>query len=92
MSQCGRWAEPFILVDGEVIPDCAILMQSSRDFLHEISFGNVFQMPFEEIWNSPRYRTFRKAVVLKNGVVPRACVYCSAFDTGKRARSCGIEP
>jgi len=91
MSNCVRWAEPFILVNGDIIPDCAILMQSGRDFLKNISFGNVFKIPFIDIWNSKKYRDFRKLVTAKDGKVPKSCYGCCAYDTGERARKYGVE-
>lgn len=91
MSNCVRWAEPFILVNGDVISDCAILMQSPREFLREHSFGNTFKSPFMDIWNSNKYREFRKLVVRKNGKVPKSCYGCCAYDTEKRAKRYGIE-
>lgn len=91
MNRCVRWTEPFILVTGEVISDCAILMQGKRDFLKGISFGNAFETPFMEIWNSKRYRDFRKQVVTKNAKVPKSCVTCCAFNTADRIRQYGIQ-
>lgn len=90
MSDCVRWTEPFVLVDGYVISDCAILMQSSRDFLREHSFGNVFETPVMDIWNSEGYRNFRKQVVTANEKVPESCVFCCAFDIHSRQERCGV--
>jgi len=88
--RCVRWGEPFILVDGEVIPDCALLMQCRRELLHEFSFGNVFTTPFQEIWDSDRYRRFRRTVVKRDAPIPRACTHCCSFETATRAESRGI--
>jgi len=90
MHKCVRWAEPFILVNGDVISDCAILMQSRRDELKAKSFGNVFEMPFLSIWNSKKYKNFRKTVVTQNAGVPASCYQCCAFDTQTRADLYGI--
>jgi len=91
MSKCIRWAEPFILVNGDVIADCAILMQNKRDLLQRNSFGNAFKKPFLEIWNSNKYREFRKLVVSERKKVPKVCYRCSAYDTEERAIKYGIE-
>lgn len=91
MSDCVRWTEPFVLVDGHIISDCAILMQSRRDFLRKHSFGNVFETPFMDIWNSDRYRAFRKQVVTGTAKVPASCVPCCAFDTLRRKELFGVE-
>lgn len=90
ISECVRWSEPFILFDGAVIPDCAILMQSRREFLKKISFGNVFDAPFMDIWNSKRYRDFRKLVVTPTGKVPESCLKCCAFSSSERAEKHGV--
>jgi len=90
MEKCVRWAEPFILVNGDVISDCAILMQTRRDDLKAKSFGNVFKTPFMDIWNSDGYRKFRKTVVNGNAGVPSSCYNCCAFDTQTRAEKFGV--
>ena len=90
MTKCTRWAEPFILVNGDVISDCAILLQSRRDFLRETSFGNVFQEPLIRIWRSEHYKNFRKLVVTKKGKVPKSCLNCSAFNTAERSSKFGV--
>lgn len=45
------WTNCFIAWDGTVHPCCAYL---------EKSFGNVFETPFEDTWNSKGYQAFRK--------------------------------
>jgi MoaA/NifB/PqqE/SkfB family radical SAM enzyme len=90
MSRCTRWAEPFILVNGDVISDCAILLQSRRRDLHQNRFGNVFEEPFMTIWRSEAYREFRRLVVTKNGSVPKSCLNCCAFNVRERAEKFGV--
>ena len=90
MTKCTRWAEPFILVNGDVISDCAILLQSRRNFLRATSFGNVFQEPLMHIWRSEHYKNFRKLIVTKNGRVPKSCLNCSAFNTLERSSKFGV--
>jgi MoaA/NifB/PqqE/SkfB family radical SAM enzyme len=90
MNKCVRWGEPFVLVNGNVISDCAILMQHSKAVLNTYSFGNVFERPFMEIWNSPQYRVFRKLVVSPDGKVPKSCINCCAFRTEERVARNGI--
>ncbi|MBW1781130.1 MAG: SPASM domain-containing protein [Deltaproteobacteria bacterium] len=91
MDACAAWTEPYILIGGEVISCCAIIMSNNRAFLRKNSFGNVSEKPFLEIWNSPRYRRFRKTVNNGSAPVPKTCYGCRAFDTECRARSSGIE-
>lgn len=92
MHTCVRWAEPFILASGDVVSCCSILMQSRRDFLKKNSFGNVFEKSFGEIWNSKKYRDFRRLVLSPDGAVPESCSACCSFSVSERARRCGIAP
>jgi len=89
MSNCVHWAEPFILVSGEIIQCCAVLMQTNRNFLKEHSFGNVFEKSFGEIWNSKKYRDFRKQILTPDAKVPQICFDCCAYDTKERASKFG---
>jgi len=47
----------FITVDGFVTP-CCIRMNPDV-----INFGNVFEKNFKEIWNSDKYKKFRKTII-----------------------------
>ncbi|MFA5353740.1 MAG: radical SAM protein [Thermodesulfovibrionales bacterium] len=89
-ESCVRWTEPFVLVNGEVIPDCAILMQSRREFLRRSSFGNALKTPFMQIWNSRRYRDFRSHVVKTGTKLPRSCESCCAFNVSVRMDRYGV--
>ncbi len=89
MDFCTRWTEPFILVSGEIIQCCAVLMQTNRETLKRLSFGNVFEKNFTEIWNSENYKTFRKQIVTPGSKVPLICLECCAYDTGDRASKYG---
>ena len=91
INKCTAWTEPYVLIGGEVISCCAIIMSNNRQFLRENSFGNVYEKPFLEIWGSPKYRKFRKTVNSRNTPVPKTCYGCRAFDTRQRARECGVE-
>lgn len=90
ISECVHWSEPFVLSNGEVIPDCAILMQSRRDFLNKISFGNAFDRQFMAIWDSKAYKDFRKLVVTTDGKVPESCMKCCAFNSSERVEKYGV--
>lgn len=68
----------YVTVDGEVIP-CCILAQSS-DFSKNkksYSFGNINEKSLKKIWNSKKYKDFRKDMV--NGIKPEKCKHCSLF-------------
>ena len=90
MKRCAAWAEPYIMMEGYVLPCCAILMANRRPFLREHSFGNIFEQSFDEIWNSERYRKFRDLVPRNKGEVPILCAGCRAYDTSKREKEFGI--
>ncbi len=47
------WTSAFLTVNGDITP-CCNCPDSAR-----LSFGNLFQQPFLEIWNSREYRDFR---------------------------------
>ena len=51
------WGSCFISWDGFVYPCC-------HYFDH--SFGNVFEMPFKDIWNGKEYQEFRKQLIKRN--------------------------
>lgn len=76
-SLCTAWVMPFVFVTGEVICCCATNEGNVRDLQKKYSFGNVFQKPFKEIWRSPPYRNFRKA--LYKGKVPVQCRNCCNY-------------
>ena len=92
ITKCTAWTEPYVLIGGEVISCCAIIMSNNRQYLRDHSFGNVYDTPFMQIWNSERYRNFRKTINRRKGRVPETCHNCRAFDTSERAGKYGVEP
>lgn len=66
------WRSCFISVEGFVTPCC---LQGSDPRI--INFGNIFEMPFRDIWNSPDYQTFRRR--LKSPDIPEVCVGCTNY-------------
>ena len=91
MGSCGAWTEPYILIGGEVISCCAIIMSNNRAFLRDNTFGNAYKTPFLDIWKSHKYRGFRRLVNRTDGKVPKTCYGCRAYDTAERAEKFGIE-
>jgi MoaA/NifB/PqqE/SkfB family radical SAM enzyme len=89
-SQCICWMEPYILMGGDVIPCCTVLMSNNREYLHSNSFGNIFTQNFDEIWNNERYREFRKNITDDSKPVNGFCVNCRSYDTTHRAIKHGI--
>lgn len=70
-DRCARlWFNPVITWDGKVIPCCF-----DRDDEHIM--GDLSQETFREIWNGPRYRVFRKAI-LKDRSMIGICRNCTS--------------
>ncbi len=90
MRKCIVWTEPYIMIGGDVVSCCAVLMSNNRTFLKKHSFGNVLEKPFKEIWYSDRYRQFRSLVGRDEGEVPILCAGCRAYDTTYREKRYGI--
>lgn len=62
------WLRPYITWNGYVTPCC------NKPDPEEISFGNVFNEPFEKIWNNEKYQEFRKRLNSDNP--PDVCKEC----------------
>ncbi|MFH1462582.1 MAG: SPASM domain-containing protein [bacterium] len=90
INKCTAWMEPYIMIGGYVLPCCAILMSNRRDFLRKHAFGSLNEKSFEEIWNSERYKKFRKMVLDKKAKVPILCAGCRGYDTSEREKKFGI--
>lgn len=63
------WEECVISANGEV-SICAI------DIFNDELMGNIFHQSFKQIWNSQKYRVFRKRVKENIGSI-KICNYCS---------------
>lgn len=90
MNSCAKWLQPYIMIDGSALLDCALLMSNNRIKLKNDALGNLFQENFKDIWNKPRYRKTRADVNRKNGPVPYLCQKCRGYDTGFREKSFGV--
>lgn len=88
---CIAWYEPYILMGGYVMPCCSVLMSNKRPLLRKYAFGNLLEKPFREIWNSARYRKFRRMIPKKDGKVPVLCAGCRGYDTTKREKTYGVD-
>lgn len=91
INRCLAWMEPYIMMGGYVLPCCAVLMSNQREYLRKHCLGNIFEKPFEEMWNSERYRTFRQTVNKPDAKVPLLCRGCRAYDTKEREKKFGID-
>jgi len=83
---CIFWMEPYVMMGGYVLPCCQVLMSNKRAFLRGHAFGNIFEKPMKEIWNSQRYKEFRKSVTDDKVKLPLFCKGCRAFNTKYRER------
>ncbi len=89
LDYCTFWSEPYIMITGHVVPCCAVLMSNNRPALEVMAFGNINNQSLKEIWNSDKYRKFRKVVVNPKAIVPRVCLGCRVFNTQERERRYG---
>lgn len=87
---CVAWTEPYFLINGDVVPCCACIQRDNRPWLHKFTFGNIFKQSFKNIWNSSRYKTFRKMVVNSKAPVPILCQGCTVFNFKDRREKYGI--
>jgi radical SAM protein with 4Fe4S-binding SPASM domain len=87
---CVVWKEPFFLINGDVVPCCACVQRNNRPWLHEFTFGNIFEKPFKQIWNSARYKKFRKMVVNPKAPVPILCQGCAVYNFKDRRKKYGV--
>lgn len=78
INHCVEYIMPFIFVTGHVINCCCNNEGNRRDWQKETSFGNAFEQPFREIWYSKRYKRMRE--LIREGKVPKECVYCPIYD------------
>jgi MoaA/NifB/PqqE/SkfB family radical SAM enzyme len=90
MHYCVFWTEPYIMIDGSVVPDCAVLMSNRRPFLEANSFGNVNKMSLPEMWNTPKYKKFRSMLHNPGAPVPSVCNGCRVYETEFRAKKNGV--
>ena len=90
LEACSAWVEPYIMMEGYVLPCCQVLQTNDRDKLRKYAFGNVNETPFKDIWYSDRYKTFRKMIPDSKGQVPILCQGCRAYDTSRRSTEYGV--
>jgi MoaA/NifB/PqqE/SkfB family radical SAM enzyme len=87
---CVFWTEPYIMITGHVVPDCAVLMSNRRLFLEANSFGNVNQKPITDLWEMSKYRKFIETIRNPKAPVPSVCLGCRVFETQFRAKKFGV--
>ena len=62
------WESSYISKTGDVVPCCIIGDEKV------VSFGNIKDNSFKEIWNSEKYKNFKKDI--KNNKIPDYCKNC----------------
>jgi MoaA/NifB/PqqE/SkfB family radical SAM enzyme len=90
LDYCIAWTEPYVMIRGHVVPCCGVLMSNKRPFLEKFAFGNVYEKSLKEIWDSKRYRQFRRMIVNPNAKVPILCAGCRSFNTMNRTKKYGV--
>ena len=78
ISHCVEYIMPFIFVTGHVINCCCNNEGNRREWQKETSFGNVFEQPFKEIWNSPNYKKMRE--MIRKDKLSKECIYCPVYN------------
>ena len=71
LGQCKLpWFSPNVTAEGFVTPCCTISNPSI------LNMGNIFETPFEQIWNSKKFATFRGNFYKKQ---PKECIGCQNY-------------
>lgn len=91
IGQCYAWLEPYVMDGGYVLPCCAVLMSNRRSDLRKHAYGNLHDQTFTQIWNSERYRRFRRIVNDMHQPIPLYCSWCRAFDQKERLKKYGLD-
>lgn len=80
MANCAKWRQPYIMIGGDVVIDCAVLMSNNRENLIKTRLGNVLEQDFHDIWHSERYKAIRKSVNKRKGPISILCKGCRGYD------------
>lgn len=64
------WKDPYITVDGFVTPCCRITDPKV------LNFGNVFTVPFNEVWHAPGIQEWRQQFIQES---PGVCAGCPMY-------------
>jgi MoaA/NifB/PqqE/SkfB family radical SAM enzyme len=88
VSCCLEWVVPFITVHGTVYPCCALTEGNQRGKIEKYCLGNLFETPFRQIWDGPRYRRLKE--MLRANQAPPVCRMfreCNAYATESAVHS-----
>jgi radical SAM protein with 4Fe4S-binding SPASM domain len=71
--ECLRpWTTAYVTANGNCLP-CCIAPFATQQY-ESLVLGNLFEQPFEQIWNGPKYQAYRGA--LQSHAPPEACQSC----------------
>ena len=72
-SACMRpWTTAYVTANGNCLP-CCISPFATNDY-DSLILGNLFERPFDELWNEPRYQAWREALL--SDAPPKPCAGC----------------
>ena len=71
------WKRNFVTHDGYVHPCCFTTQTGDRLAHNRLSFGNLVEHSFEEIWQGEVYSEFRKK--MRQGILPKPCEHCPKY-------------
>lgn len=75
-SNCYRpWTTTYVTALGTIYP-CCVAPFATNDH-RSIELGNIFQQPFDRIWNGDRYQRFREQLLSE--APHKACRGCGAY-------------
>ncbi len=69
------WTTAYVTANGNCLP-CCIAPFADRDY-SSLILGNLFEQPFEQIWNGPAYRSLRARLLSDHP--PRTCAGCGVY-------------
>lgn len=82
IKECTAWTVPFITVEGQYYPCCALTEANKRQLFRspELNYGNLFETDFHKIWKSPKLRKLFRD--MNKGRVPKLCkvLDCPLFE------------
>jgi radical SAM protein with 4Fe4S-binding SPASM domain len=74
--ECLRpWTTAYVTANGNCLP-CCISPFATSDY-ESLVLGNLFERPFSEIWNQPRYQEFRMNLLSQHP--NQACASCGVY-------------
>ncbi len=90
MTLCSKWQQPYVMIGGDVVIDCAVLMSNNRSYLRANRLCNLLEDDFTKVWYSDYYKKVRKSVPRKKGPISKHCHCCRGYATRKRYEEYGL--